>query len=209
MARPLPTRSGFVKSKVFSIHFCSIFMTKSEYDPLTLIYFQCHEIVMEIVKTDKGIYPRNYKRFEKKRIEKYFRNISYKSKSINDFTTEMMSNLIVIHGLPNTNHRSTILFIGLVLEELDVRFPPYKLDSRGKKKWIDECNRYITKSKRILYTRKRDKGYNEKHLKWTKEWLSEIIKDQSNSSGMMSRNLLTTLRNTSSSGDFSSVIVKK
>jgi hypothetical protein len=121
----------------------------------------------------------------------------------------MMSNLLVMHGLPNTNHRSTILFIGVIFEDLNIRFPPYKLDSKNKKRWIDDCNRYIAKSKRILYTRKKNKDYGKKHQKWTKEWLTDTIGDQSNSSGMMSRNLLTTLRKTSSSGDFSSVIVKK
>jgi len=56
---------------------------------------------------------------------------------------------------------------------------------------------------------KHDNKYKENHLKWTKDWLKDIVGTQSNSSGMMSRHLLATLEKTSSSSFSSSVIVKK
>ena len=183
-------------------------MAEKKLNPLTEIYLQCHEYVKEVKKQESGRYPGKYKRFEKVKIDKYFDTLSYKAINNLDFASETMSNLIVIHGLPNTNHRSTIVFIGVVLKALDIKFPNYDI-KKNRKKWISECNRYIRKSKRILYSRKEDNNYKEKHLKWTKDWLSDITRDQSNSSGMMSRKSLTTLKKISSSLDFSSVITNK
>ena len=183
-------------------------MTKTELNPLTEIYLQCHEYVKEVKKQESGRYPGRYKRFEKVKINKYFDTISYKAINNLDFASETMSSLIVIHGLPNTNHRTTIYFTGVILKSLDIKFPNYVI-SKNKKKWINECNRYIRKSKRIIYTRKHDDKYKEKHLKWTKDWLRNIVGTQSNSSGMMSRHSLARLKKISSSLDFSSVIVKK
>jgi hypothetical protein len=182
-------------------------VAKSNLDPLTEIYINCHSVVNEIIKADTGRYPRRYKRFELARINKHFSTLPYKGMSNLDFAVEMTSNLIVLHGLPNTNHRTTILFVAVLFEALDIKFPSYDR-RRYKRKWIDECNRYIAKSKRILYSRKTNKDYKRKHLEWTKEWLATAIGDQSNSSGMMSRKSLTTLKKISSS-DVSSVIIKK
>jgi len=182
-------------------------MTDNEFNELTLLYFDCHGVIKEIIKEHMGRYPRKYKRFERKRIEKIFRNVSYKRRTITDFSVELMSNLIVTHGLPNTNHRTTIFFISIILRELGIKFPDYD-SQKNKKKWIDECNRYISKSKRILYRRKVDPNYAIKHKAWTKEWLTGVIGNQSNSSGMMSRHLLNSLKKISSSRESSSVIVK-
>ena len=183
-------------------------MNKKEFNELTLLYFDCHSAIKEIIKESSGRYPRNYKRFEKKRINKFLSNIPYKARSITDFSTDLMSGLIVNHGLPNTNHRTTIFFISIILRNLKIKFPHYD-SKKYKKKWIDECNRYISKSKRILYQRKKDKNYREKHRKWTKDWLTEAIGNQSISSGMMSRHRLNSLKKISSSDGLSSVIIKK
>jgi prophage maintenance system killer protein len=180
----------------------------SAMNELAEAYLKCHEIVREIIREDTGHYPRNYKRLEKGKIDKFFRNVPYKSKSVLAFGAETMSGLIVAHALPNANHRSTILFTALFFEMCGVRFPCY--DTRKKRdQWIRDCNRYIADSKRILYARKRDPRYRGKHLELTRMWLENIIGGQSKSSGMMSRKSLTTLRKRSSSWDLSSVIVKK
>jgi len=118
-----------------------------------------------------------------------------------------MSRLIVIHGLPNTNHRTTIFFISIILHEMKIKFPGYDLD-RNERKWIDECNEYIAKSKGILYRRKEDADYGEKHYRRTEEWLARVIGDQSKSSGIMSRHLFNSLKKISSSDDLSSVMVE-
>lgn len=183
-------------------------MAKKDLDPLTELYIQCHYAVNDIIKTETGRYPRKYKRFELSKINKYFLTLPYKSTPNIDFASEIMSKLIVLHGLPNTNHRTTILFIAVVFETLDIRFPNYD-SKKHRKRWINDCNRYIVKSKRILYTRKTSTTYRERHQNWTKEWLAQATGDQSNSSGMMSRKSLTTLRKISSSLGASSVIIKK
>ena len=115
-----------------------------------------------------------------------------------------MSGLIVTHGLPNANHRTTIFFLSIIFRYLGIKFPNYN-SQKYKKKWIDECNRYIKKSKRILYKRKENKNYKEKHKEWTRKWLTEVIGDQSKSSGMMSRHLLNSLKKIPSSDGLASV----
>ena len=183
-------------------------MAKLESNPLTELYLDCNSVVKEIILAEKGRYPREYKRLEKAKLNKYFTTLSYKSTTNIDFASEVLSSLIVLHGLPNTNHRSSIMFTAIILEMLEIKFPHYG-SKPNKQRWIDDCNRYITKSKRILYSRKRDPDYKQKHLKWTKEWMAEAVGNQSMSSGMMSRKSLTTLRNISSPLRSSSVIVKK
>jgi len=185
-----------------------LFVKKQNLDPLTELYLQCNNTVNDIIKSETGRYPGDYKRLEISKLDKYFNTLSYKATTNFDFAADVMSSLIVLHCLPNTNHRSTLLFTAMILEIQEIRFPHY--GSKGnKKRWIDDCNRYIAKSKRILYSRKKDSEYKQKHLEWTKEWLAQAIGTQSNSSGMMSRKSLTTLRKISSSFGTSSVIVKK
>ena len=183
-------------------------MAESEIDLLTELYLRCNFVVRETVKADTGRYPRDYKQLELAKLNRYFTTISYKSTTNLDFTSEVMSNLIVLHGLPNTNHRSTILFTALIFEVQGIRFPYYG-SKAYKRQWIDDCNKYITRSKRILYSRKVDTEYKQKHLKWTKEWLIQVVGNQSNNSGMMSRKALTTLKNISSSLSSHSVIVNE
>ena len=119
------------------------------FDELTELYLNCHEAVREIIKEKTGEYPKDYKKYEKERIEKFFETIPYKGKNILDFISNMMSELIVTHGLSNTNHRTTILFIGVLLDELDIQFPNFDITDE-KERWIEDCNRYIDGSKAIL-----------------------------------------------------------
>jgi prophage maintenance system killer protein len=190
------------------IYINTIILLAVTMDPLAEAYLNCYEIVRETIKASRGRYPSNYKRFEKTKIDKYFKNVPYKCKNIITFGSDMMSTLIVNHALPNANHRTTILFMALYFESYGIHFPCYdKIQKRDA--WIKDCNRYIAASKRILYSRKKDGHYREKHLKMTLEWLQEIVGDQSNSSGMMSRKSLTILKKKSSSWCVSSVIVKK
>jgi len=118
-----------------------------------------------------------------------------------------MSELIVTHGLPNTNHRTTILFASIILRELDIDFPRYD-STIERDRWIDDCNRFIEGSKKILSKRKGDPNYKDEHLKWTKKWLTEVTDPQSISSGMMSFHLLTSLRKIPSSEGLLSSVIK-
>jgi hypothetical protein len=182
-------------------------MISMTFDELTVLYLNCHEAVREIIKENTGEYPTDYKKYEKNRIDKFFKNLPYKGKNILEFTSILMSELIVTHGLSNTNHRTTILFISIVLREFKISFPNYD-SSIQKERWIDDCNRFIRGSKKILSTRKTDKNYGSKHLEWTKKWITEVTDDQSISSGMMSFHLLTSLRKISSSEDLLSSVIK-
>ncbi len=93
------------------------------FDELTELYLNCHEAVREIIKENTGEYPKDYKKYEKNRIDKFFKTIPYKGKNLLNFTSNMMSELIVTHGLSNTNHRTTILFIGVLLDKIGIQFP--------------------------------------------------------------------------------------
>ncbi len=118
-----------------------------------------------------------------------------------------MSELIVTHGLPNTNHRTTILFTSIILKEIVIDFPFY--DSViERERWINDCNRFIEGLKKILAKRKNDPKYKEEHMKWTKKWLTEVTDIQSLSSGMMSFHLLTSLRKIPSSEGLLSSVIK-
>ena len=123
------------------------------------------------------------------------------------FTLMMMSDLIVTHGLSNTNHRTTILFTSIILKELNIDFPCYD-SSKDKDRWIDDCNGFIEGSKRILSERKNDPKYGEKHIGWTRKWLTDVTDHQSMSSRMMSFHLLTSLRKISSSEHLFSPAIK-
>lgn len=177
------------------------------FDELTGLYLNCHESVREMVKLKTGKYPEDYKKYEKERIDRFFKNIPYKGKNILEFTSIMMSELIVTHGLPNTNHRTTILFTSMILRGLKFKFPNYDT-SVGKEKWIDDCNNFIKGSKEILSKRKTNKQYKDKHLEWTRKWLTDVTDHQSMSSGMMSFHLLSSLRKISSSEDIFSSVIK-
>ena len=96
--------------------FHSHLVVKLDIDPLTELYLKCNSTVKEIIKAETGRYPRDYKQLELAKMNKYFTILSYKSTTNLDFAAELMSNLIVLHGLPNTNHRSTILFVAMVFE---------------------------------------------------------------------------------------------
>ena len=141
------------------------------------------------------------------RIDRLLTNIAYKGKNYLDFTSTLMSDLIVTHGLSNTNHRTTILFTSILLKEMKMDFPNYD-SSKERDRWIDECNRLIEGSKKILSKRKNDPDYKMKHFEWTRKWLTEVTDNQSMSSGMMSFHLLTSLRKVSSSGRLLSPVIK-
>jgi hypothetical protein len=177
------------------------------FDELTNLYLNCHEAVREIINLKTGNYPEDYKKYEKEKIDKFFRTIPWRDKNYKDFISNMMSELIVAHGLTNTNHRTTILFTSIILKEMKIAFPYYD-SSTEKERWINDCNIFIEGSKTILHKRKTDPQYKEKHLKWTKEWLMEVTEDQSISSGMMSFHLLTSLRKIPSSEDLFSSVIK-
>ncbi|MFW3146775.1 MAG: hypothetical protein ACMUIE_08195 [Thermoplasmatota archaeon] len=177
------------------------------FDELTELYLNCHEAVREIIKEKTGKYPIDYKKFEKERIDRFFKNIPYKGKNYLEFISILMSDLIVTHGLPNTNHRTTILFTSIILKELEIDFPYY--DSViERERWIDDCNRFIEGSKKILSKRKSNPMYNKEHLKWTRKWLTKVTDAQSLSSGMMSFHLLTSLRKIPSSEGLLSSVIK-
>ncbi len=177
------------------------------YYELTELYLNCHEAVREIIRERTGKYPVDYKKYEKGRIDNFFKNIPYKGKNYLDFISVLMSELIVTHGLPNTNHRTTILFTSIILKEIVIDFPFY--DSViERERWINDCNRFIEGSKKILAKRKIDPTYKEEHMKWTKKWLTEVTDIQSLSSGMMSFHLLTSLRKIPSSKGLLSSVIK-
>ena len=160
-----------------------------------------------MIKEKSGSYPQEYKKYELNRIDRLFTNIAYKGKNYLDFISTLVSYLIVTHGLTNTNHRTTIMFTSILLKKMKIDFPNYD-SSQDPDRWIDDWNRFIEGSKKILSKRKSDPEYKSNHLEWTREWLREVTDYQSMSSGMMSFHLLTSLRKISSSGRPFSPVIK-
>ena len=48
-------------------------MKSMTFDELTILYLNCHEAVREIIKEKTGEYPKDYKKYEKNRIDKFFK----------------------------------------------------------------------------------------------------------------------------------------
>ena len=140
---------------------------------LTEKYLESYIWVCDEVKKQTGEYPKKYKRFEKMRVIKYFNNIQHKGLNGFELITNMLSQLIVQHALPNTNHRSTLHFINrfLNVHNYDLNFNVGIQNNI----FVD----FIKGSKEILRQRKEDKNYAIKHIEYTEKWLEKVLGTQS------------------------------
>ncbi len=129
---------------------------------LTRIYFEYHKAVVKIVEEERGHPPKQYKRMQLGRIKGLFQSIGLEGLTIIDQAMKILSGLIVCHGLPNTNHRTSFSFIEVFLDANGVQFPYY----RGRRDWIRryrlDGNRYIYDSKYILKLKAEQQEYRKR-----------------------------------------------
>jgi len=62
---------------------------------------------------------------------------------------QMLSNLILAHGLPNANHRTALGFLNAYLATMDPSFDPPSVTT-SEDDWLDWIDEYIVDSKRLL-----------------------------------------------------------
>ncbi len=130
-------------------------MEESDSEKLVSIYLAYHRNVNLLIEKVTGEKPKPYKELEQGKLERMFQCLPQSCDNIIDFCSRIMSNLLRMHALPNTNHRTTIYFIQGILKANEINFPEYDYNE-NRNRWWDDCNRYICESKYFLkLTRKR------------------------------------------------------
>jgi prophage maintenance system killer protein len=171
---------------------------------LVNIYLEHHKAVLIFVEERQGTKPDSYKDLEVNKLERVFNDPPSEKRCLLDFATCLMSNLLRMHSLPNTNHRTTIHFIRGFLKANDIDLPEYDI-STNIEKWVENCNAYIHESKYWLkLSKERSLGNKEidvggwvikkikkgdlklttgeirnKHRKVTEKWLKDMLPTQS------------------------------
>jgi len=196
---------------------------KADAERLTEILTNLHKGVVIEVAQKRRRAPTKYKSFEPYKIRTFFESYDAGGKTLLEIGAETLSGLLRAHPFPNANHRTTIVATELFFKANDVRFPYYeRAIPRWRTRYIGACNRFIFESKywlklrlnrgklgkgaRILpvtKTRKhaigpRDLDLNkgqmaQRHLAMTKEWLVDILGDQSDKYRRVSPEALTRL----------------
>jgi hypothetical protein len=89
-----------------------------------------------------------YKPLEPDRIADALDRVEWRQ-AIPDVGGQLLSNLILAHGLPNANHRTALAFLNAYLATIEPRFEP-PATTTASDEWIDWIDEYITESKRLL-----------------------------------------------------------
>jgi hypothetical protein len=196
---------------------------RSDAEKLTEILTNLHMgVVLEVTKRRRRA-PTRYKRFEPYKIRTFFESYNPSGKPILEIASEVLSGLLRAHPFPNANHRTTLVATEALFKANDLRFPHYEqVIPRWRTRYIGACNRFIFESKywlklrlnrsklgkgarvlQVTKTRKHaiapgdldlDKGQMaEKHLTMTREWLIELLGDQSHKYRRVAPEALTRL----------------
>lgn len=198
-------------------------MRKAEAEKLTEILTNLHMGVVIEVTRRRGRAPTKYKRFEPYKIQTFFESYNPSGKQLLEIAADMLSTLLRAHPFPNANHRTTLVATVLLFKANSLRFPPYEgAIPRWRRRYVSDCNRFIFESKYWLKLRRnRDKlgksarvlqvtktrkhsitpgdldlnqgQMAEKHLAMTKEWLIELLGDQSHKYRRVAPEALTRL----------------
>lgn len=93
---------------------------------------------------------RTYKGMHLDRIPDVLNRVEWKQK-VPDVAAELLSNFVLVHPLPNTNHRTAIGLVDRYLTSYDTSFEMPNTGEEGE--WYDWIAHYIFDSKRILTLR--------------------------------------------------------
>lgn len=89
-----------------------------------------------------------YKPLEPDRIADALDRVEWRQ-SVTDVGGQLLSNLILAHGLPNANHRTALGFLNAYLATMEPSFEP-PATTTPSDEWVDWIDDYITESKRLL-----------------------------------------------------------
>jgi len=196
---------------------------KVEADKLTEILTNFHKGVVIEVTQKRHRAPTRYKRFEPYKIRVFFESYDPTARNILQIAAEILSGLLRAHPFPNANHRTMLVATSAFFKANGLRFPHYeRAIPRWRRRYVADCNQFILESKywlklrryrdklgkgarvlQVTKTRKHvikagdldlNKGQMaEKHLAMTKEWLTELLGDQSDKYRRVSPEALTRL----------------
>ena len=121
---------------------------------------------------ETGMPVKEYKRLEPEKIRRFFRDFSGWRCSLFNAGALMLSKLLIIHPLPNMNHRTAITWTILFFERNRIRFPSYKVEDE-KARYKEDCVGYINESKGFIRAIPKAKA---KHLEMTKTWVKNMAK---------------------------------
>jgi len=199
------------------------FVKKVEAEKLTEILIDFHKAVVIEVTQRRRRAPTKYKSFEPHKIRTFFESYNPSRKPILEIAADVLSTLLRAHPFPNANHRTTLFATEALFKANGLRFPHYEgVTPRWRRRYVADCNRFIPESKYWLKLRRnRDKlgkgarvlqvtktrmhainpgdlDLNKgqmaaKHLAMTKEWLIELLGDQSDKYRRVSPEALTRL----------------
>jgi len=89
-----------------------------------------------------------YKPLEPDRIADAIARVEWRQ-AIPNVGGQLLSNLILAHGLPNANHRTALGFLNAYLVTIEPAFEP-PATTTANDEWINWIDEYITESKRLL-----------------------------------------------------------
>lgn len=198
-------------------------MKRAEARKLTEILSNFHKGVVLEVKQRRGRAPTQYKKFEPYKIERFFESYDPNGEPIIDVAAVVLSTLLRAHPFPNANHRTALIATEALFKANGLRFPHYEgAVPRWRRRYVGDCNRYIAESKywlklrlnrdqlgkgarvlQVTKTRKhaiapRDLDLTnnqiaERHLTMTREWLADLLGNQSAKYRRVSPDALTKL----------------
>ena len=145
-------------------------ISTEETECLTALYIALYHELKARYENETGMPVKEYKRLEPEKIRRFFREFSGWRCSLFNAGALMLSKLLVIHPLPNMNHRTAITWTILFFERNDVRYPSYKVENE-KERYKDDCVGYIDESKTFIRAKPKAKA---KHLEMTKDWVKRM-----------------------------------
>jgi prophage maintenance system killer protein len=146
-------------------------ITTEEAERLTLLYISLYYELRKRYEAETGIPVKEYKRLEPEKIRRFFREFSTWRASVYNAASLMISKLLVIHPLPNMNHRTSITWTILFFRANDVVFPRYDV-VQEKERYKSDCVQLIERSKPLLRAKPKKR---DEHLRMSKEWIKAML----------------------------------
>jgi prophage maintenance system killer protein len=146
-------------------------ITSNEAEHLTALYISLYHELRARYEKETGVPVKEYKRLEPDKLRRFFLDFSQWRASMYNAGALMISKLLVIHPLPNMNHRTAIMWTILFFRANGIAFPCYNVDLE-KDKYKSDCVSYIEQSKPLIKARPKSRAA---HLEMTKGWVRELI----------------------------------
>lgn len=118
---------------------------------IVLAVFRAYRGILE-EKANAGNRLRLYKMMELERIPEIINRVEW-GQSVPDVGANLLSEFILVHPMPNTNHRTGISLLDRYLSSFDTGFSMPQTGEEGE--WYDWVEDFILNSKRLLTLRRR------------------------------------------------------